>query len=682
MPDAPGPVLFVSYAGAAGGAERVLLDVASGLEEPVALLCPEGPLAERARVARLPVLARPSRALELRGGPRARTAAAARLGAHAREIAAAIAALRPRAVVAWTMRSQLAAAAALGRRRAGPPLVFEHADLTPGGAVGAVVRRAAARADVVVAPSGVVAASLDPGGRLGDRVVVAAPGVDVERFSASEPDVDPPSALLLGALVPWKRPDLALEAVALAARELPALRLVVAGHAVGARTEELLAALRRRAARPDLAGRVTFAGALADPRAALARAGCLLHCADAEPFGLVVIEAMAGARPVVAPGAGGAVEILAGGGGVTYAPGDAADAARALVAVLGDGARARRLGAEGRARARAEFDLPAGRRRWRDAVRPVLPRARPPADAGKGLTLVTVTHDSEPDLARLLAGVARHLPAARVVVVDSGSRDGGVAAARAWAGDATVVELANVGFGRAANAGVAAVRTPACAVLNPDVELVDGSLAALAEEALRPGAPERLLAPLVLRADGTRQDSVHGEPVSPAAALTALVPPAALPAALRRRVQPWRADAPRPVAWAVGCCVGAATATLARLGPFDERIFLYGEDLELGLRARDLGVQTWWWPHARVVHHEAHASRRAFGGEPFELRARQRRAVVAERRGARAARGDDALQLATFASRAALKRALRRPAGRERRQLAALRRSRRARARL
>ena len=132
------------------------------------------------------------------------------------------------------------------------------------------------------------------------------------------------------------------------------------------------------------------------------------------------------------------------------------------------------------------------------------------------------------------------------------------------------------------------------------------------------------------------------------------------------------------MAWAVGCCVVGATDTLARLGPYSERIFLYGEDLELGLRARDAGIQTWWWPGARVIHFGAHATERAFGAEPFDLLARQRRAVVAERRGPRAARWDDRLQLVTFMDRILIRRLLRRPADRERRQLAALRRARRA----
>ncbi|HEY6397332.1 MAG TPA: hypothetical protein VIX82_07745, partial [Solirubrobacteraceae bacterium] len=113
-------------------------------------------------------------------------------------------------------------------------------------------------------------------------------------------------------------------------------------------------------------------------------------------------------------------------------------------------------------------------------------------------------------------------------------------------------------------------------------------------------------------------------------------------------------------------------------GPFDERIFMYGEDLDLGLRAAANGVETWFWPRARVVHHGGHSSAAAFGGEPFVLLAAARQEVVARRLGRWRAGVDGAAQALTFSSRLVLKRALGRPAAREREQLRALRDSRRS----
>jgi N-acetylglucosaminyl-diphospho-decaprenol L-rhamnosyltransferase len=295
-------------------------------------------------------------------------------------------------------------------------------------------------------------------------------------------------------------------------------------------------------------------------------------------------------------------------------------------------------------------------------------RSSSPAEA---LTLVTVTHESRPELVRLVESISRHLPGAELIVVDSGSSDGGPTAARELG--ARVVDLGeNVGYGRAANRGVALAERPVTVVMNPDVELVDDSLGAVAQ-----ASPDRILAPLALLPDGSRQDTAQQAPTSWAALLTALVPPGALPPPVRRAAEPWRSLEPRRVAWAVGCCLAARTDTLRRLGPFDERIFLYGEDLELGLRARELGVETWFWPEARILHHRSASTDRAFGGEPFERLARQRRWVVEERLGPGRRRLDDWAQLVTFADRIGLKALLRRPRERERCQLAALRAVRR-----
>jgi GT2 family glycosyltransferase len=227
-----------------------------------------------------------------------------------------------------------------------------------------------------------------------------------------------------------------------------------------------------------------------------------------------------------------------------------------------------------------------------------------------------------------------------------------------------VIELEeNVGYGRGINVGVRAAEAPVTVVVNPDVELLDGSLAQLAAEADR--HPDRLLAPLVLLPDGTRQDSVHTD----RADLRRAVVPG--------RAGPWEADEPHRVDWAVGCAIAARTDTLRRLGPFDEDVFMYAEDLDLGLRAAAQGVETWFWPGARILHKRAHSTHEAFGGEPFDLLAQRRRLVFEQRRGS--ARRDDLIQAATFANRIALKALLRRPHERERAQLRALLRARRGR---
>lgn len=667
------PVLAVSYSGLLGGAERLLLDVAGGLPEPPLLACPPGPLAKAARARGVGVFELRERSLHLRRSPQDRIAAPARIAAQAAEVRALLRSTRPDALLGWSMRAGMACAAASPR----VPLVLQHNDLLPSPLVARAVRAAAARADLVVAVSRCVAQDLDPKNRLPVRVIHA--GVDLESFrprpreAASEPEV-----LLLGAIEPWKRPDLALDAVALAAAHLPALRLRVVGEPIGPAGERLLERMRERAERPDLHGRVTFEGRVEDPAGALAAASALLHCADREPYGMVVAEALAAGLPVVAPDACGPAEIVEPGCGLLYTPGDAQAAARALVTVLRDPGERERMGAAARAMAERKLDVHEMRARYAalledlvSAPRSVAPRAAP-APPGAGLAVVTVLHDSEPELRALLDSLERCLPGASVVVVDSGSSDGGADVARSWRdGAAQVLELGeNTGFGRAVNAGLALVEEPVTALLNPDVELLDRTLAAAAREAGRP--PERLLAPLVLRPDGTREDNAQREPGTAPLLAHALVPGASLPRPLAAAIEPWRSPGPARAGWTVGSCVVARTETLRRLGPFDERAFMYAEDLDLGLRAADAGIETWFWPAARVVHAGAHSTRRVYGGEPYELLASRRREVVRERRGPRRARADDLLQLLTFADRLLLKRLSGRDTHNERRRLAAL----------
>lgn len=393
----PPQALFVSYTSLLGGAERILLDNAAALSGPVALACPEGPLAERARAAGIMVVTLTRRRMELRASARDRLAMPLRMGGQAREVRRIAAQLRPGCVIASGMRALLSSTAGLRGLRPHRPLVFQHNDLLPSPLVGRAVRAAARRADLTIALSQAIADDLDPDGRLSAPIEVVRPGVDLARFrppaddsatdrpppSGSVADHPPggptgdrapdsaPTALVLGAIVGWKRPDLALETVALAARELPGLRLRLAGAPIGAAGTELLAALERRATRPDLAGRVDFAGQLDDVAGALGEATCLLHCADREPYGMALVEALACGRPVVASAAAGPLEIVDASCGDLYRPGDARAAATALVDVI---ARAPELGRAARGRAAAHFDATVARARFAALVDSVAER--------------------------------------------------------------------------------------------------------------------------------------------------------------------------------------------------------------------------------------------------------------------------------------------------------------------
>src|SRR4051794_5725086 len=299
------PVLFVAYSGVLGGAERVLLDVVTRLERPAVIACPEGPLADAIRTAGLPHAPIKARS------PRLTPLALGRLFGLTYELTQRARRHDPAAIVAWGARATIAAAMMTKRRRA--PLLAVHHDLYPKAAVRGVVRACTRRADATAAASEAIARQLPC------PVAILHPGVDLDAFTPAPAPHGRPRALVAGALVDWKRPDLALEI----ADKMPELHVTFAGEPLPGETFDTTPRAN-----------VTFAGRVPDIRDALAAAHVLLHCADREPYGLVLIEALAAGRPVVAPDAGGPREIIVDGAGGLYAPGDADAAVKVLRAVL------------------------------------------------------------------------------------------------------------------------------------------------------------------------------------------------------------------------------------------------------------------------------------------------------------------------------------------------------------
>jgi N-acetylglucosaminyl-diphospho-decaprenol L-rhamnosyltransferase len=282
--------------------------------------------------------------------------------------------------------------------------------------------------------------------------------------------------------------------------------------------------------------------------------------------------------------------------------------------------------------------------------------------------IVTVIHDSEPELPLLLDSIARlPEPHPRVIVVDSGSSDRGpeLAAERG----AELIRLdGNPGFGAGSNAGLERVTEPVTAFVNPDVELLDDGLSRLAPDASGGGA---LLAPRLLNADGSVQDSAHPLPGRVETLIPALLPRRLLPT----RFEPWRSHSAREVGWAVAACILGRTDELRALGPFDPDAFLFYEDMELCLRARRAGIRTLLRPDVAVRHLGGASTSRALSDGDLDLRARRRREVVGQE-----GRGrlliDDLAEGLTFGLRGAAK-ALVGSGQLERRRLGALLRARR-----
>jgi glycosyltransferase involved in cell wall biosynthesis len=177
---------------------------------------------------------------------------------------------------------------------------------------------------------------------------------------------DAPLIGIAGRLAPDKRQDLFLRAAARVAQEQPDARFVVIGGEILGTHGEYAAGLPALAHGLGIGDRVVFAGHQADAYAWIDALDVLVHAAEREPFGLVLVEALALSRRTVAIDTAGPGEILAGGHGLLVAPRDADALAGAILRALADPS----LAARGGARAHAFTDT-----RMADAFADVLDRA-------------------------------------------------------------------------------------------------------------------------------------------------------------------------------------------------------------------------------------------------------------------------------------------------------------------
>lgn len=193
-------------------------------------------------------------------------------------------------------------------------------------------------------------------------------------------------------------------------------------------------------------------------------------------------------------------------------------------------------------------------------------------------------------LGRTLRGLAAQTRPVDVVLVDNGSSDDSVELARRQLPEVKVLELGeNLGFGPALNRAVAAHPADAVILLNNDAEpeprfveaLLDGlgtGVDSVAGVLLQERAPELIdSAGVVADAALMGFDHLHGEPVEAAA------------------------GAPDPLGPTGGAALYRREAFEA-VGGFDERIFLYYEDLDLALRLAAAGGRCRLAPGARALH--------------------------------------------------------------------------------
>lgn len=234
-------------------------------------------------------------------------------------------------------------------------------------------------------------------------------------------------------------------------------------------------------------------------------------------------------------------------------------------------------------------------------------------------------------------GVGREL-----VVVDNASRDGTPALVRERHPDVRLLENdANLGFARAANRGLREAHGRYVLFLNPDAVVNDDAIAAaIATLAGNPGVG------LV----GVAQRDAAGSAiptVEPFFSLAALRQPS------RRRVRAPAGDRPVEIDWCHGAFLLGRRDELAALGGYDERYFLYAEDMDLCFRVHESGKSVVYLPQVSILHEGNAAGRELLGERRAAAIFASQLAFHRRRHGLAATLLLRALAAATFGARAA-----------------------------
>jgi GT2 family glycosyltransferase len=221
------------------------------------------------------------------------------------------------------------------------------------------------------------------------------------------------------------------------------------------------------------------------------------------------------------------------------------------------------------------------------------------------LAAVIVTFNSRDDIGRCLESLLTHTDRSdtSVTVVDNASPDGTAALVRASFPQVNVIDAgSNVGFSRANNLGVRATSSDYVLFLNPDTVVKANAIAALVD-AMEADGHTAIAGPRLVDAEGMPEIS-WGPVISPWGEFRQK----RLMAGYARRV-PRLVDyvttlshRNRYVEWVSGACLLARRTDLEAVGLFDERYFMYTEDVDLCIGIRDRGRRVRYVADAEVQH--------------------------------------------------------------------------------
>ena len=218
--------------------------------------------------------------------------------------------------------------------------------------------------------------------------------------------------------------------------------------------------------------------------------------------------------------------------------------------------------------------------------------------------IIIVNYNTREDLAGCLASLTDVWPScvAQVIVVDNASTDGSVAMVQSrWPAVRTIALPENLGFGAANNVALRQSQAPFCLLLNSDTIVAAGAIDTLLArlEATRAA----VAGPRLVDGNG-RPEVSFGSMLTPWTEFTQrrLVRMASQDSADAMRRVDHLLAAERFVDWVSGACMLLRRADAEAAGFFDERYFMYEEDVDLCAAIRKRGGTVLFTPAAQITH--------------------------------------------------------------------------------
>ena len=210
------------------------------------------------------------------------------------------------------------------------------------------------------------------------------------------------------------------------------------------------------------------------------------------------------------------------------------------------------------------------------------------------ISVVVVNWNRKELLRACLASLSRQKDVPfETIVVDNGSTDGSPDAAESEFGAHVIRNTENLGFCAGNNQGIAAANGEFIALLNNDAEANPGWLGAL-HRACTQAADIGMAASKILVWEDPRRIDKAGHLIFPDGQNRGRGAGA---------LDQGQYDREEEVLWPDGCAALYRREMLRQIGGFDEDFFAYGDDAELGLRARIAGWRCVYTPDAVVRHH-------------------------------------------------------------------------------